>query len=56
MKILITGGAGFIGSLLVEKLIKKNFKIVVIDNLIFAKNNAKAEIKKILKFMTLIIN
>jgi len=33
MKILITGGAGFIGSHLVEKLIKKKHKILVIDNL-----------------------
>ena len=33
MKIIITGGAGFIGSHLVELLIKKNYKITVIDNL-----------------------
>jgi len=32
MKILITGGAGFIGSNLCEYLIKLNYKIVVIDN------------------------
>lgn len=30
--ILITGGAGFIGSHLVESLLKKNFKIICIDN------------------------
>ena len=32
-KILITGGAGFIGSHIVEKLIKDNFEVIVIDNL-----------------------
>ena len=31
--ILITGGAGFIGSNLVKRLIQKNYKITVIDNL-----------------------
>jgi UDP-glucose 4-epimerase len=32
MKYLITGGAGFIGSHLVEELIKRNNEVVVIDN------------------------
>ena len=32
MKILITGGAGFIGSHLVKKLLDKKHKIIVIDN------------------------
>lgn len=31
MKALITGGAGFIGSHLVDKLVEKNFEVVVLD-------------------------
>ncbi len=33
MKILVTGGAGFIGSHIVDRLIEENHKVVVVDNL-----------------------
>ncbi|MDC1177530.1 SDR family oxidoreductase [Candidatus Pelagibacter sp.] len=35
MKILITGGAGYIGIALVKELLKNNFKVTVLDNFIF---------------------
>ncbi len=46
MKILVTGGAGFIGSHLVDRLIEEEYKVVVIDNLSTGKKenlNPKAD-------------
>ena len=34
MRIVITGGAGFIGSHFIEKVLEKDFEVIVIDNLI----------------------
>jgi len=36
---LITGGSGFIGSHLAEQLLKKDYKIIVVDNLITGSEN-----------------
>lgn len=33
MKALVTGGAGFIGSYIVEQLLKENYDVVIVDNL-----------------------
>ena len=33
MEILVTGGAGYIGSIVVEELVKQDYSVVVIDNL-----------------------
>lgn len=38
-KILVTGGAGFIGSTLVDKLISEGHELVVLDNLISGKSD-----------------
>ena len=33
--VLITGGAGYVGSILAPKLLKKNFRVIVLDTLFF---------------------
>lgn len=49
MKIIVTGGAGFIGSHLVEKLVQERHEVSVIDNLTSGKEeNLKTVRKKII--------
>jgi len=40
-KIIVTGGSGFIGSNLVNFLIKKSFFVINIDKLTYSSNNYK---------------
>ena len=51
MKIIITGGAGFIGSHLAENLIKKKHDVIIIDNLSTGRLENIKKIKKKLKFI-----
>lgn len=44
MKVVVTGGAGFIGSNLVCRLVQEGFDVIVIDNLIRGKESNLAEV------------
>lgn len=47
---LITGGAGFIGSHLVEEMISRNYKVIVLDNLISGNLENLKNCRKKIKF------
>ena len=51
--ILVTGGAGYIGSHIIELLLKKKFKVFIIDNL---STGHKKLINKKAKFFKVDIN
>jgi nucleoside-diphosphate-sugar epimerase len=46
-KILLTGGAGYIGIVLLQKLIAKGYKVRVLDNFLFGKKPIKPFLNKI---------
>ncbi len=57
-KIIVTGGSGFIGSNLVNFLIKKKFFVINVDKLTYASNNYDSKIRnaKNYKFLKVDIN
>ena len=49
MKILVTGGAGFIGSHTCVELLNAGYDVVIVDNLVNSKEKTIDAIKKITK-------
>jgi len=49
--ILVTGGAGFIGSHLVEKLVEKGYSVIAVDNLLRGKLNNLSNVLDKIKFV-----
>ena len=47
MKILVTGGCGYIGSHTVVELLNNNYEVIVIDNLVNSKKNVIDSVEKI---------
>ena len=47
MKILLTGGIGYIGSHTLVELLENNYEVVVIDNFFNSKKDVIENIKKI---------
>ncbi len=49
MKILVTGGLGYIGSHTIVKLLEKNYEVICLDNLINSDIDTQKKITKINK-------
>ena len=50
-KVLVTGGAGFIGSNLVHELVSRDLEVVVLDNLFLGSEKNLEEVKDEIKFI-----
>jgi len=50
-RVLVTGGAGFIGSALVRELLKNNAEVVIYDNFLYGDHSNLAEIEKDLEIV-----
>jgi len=50
-KVLVTGGAGFIGSHLVEKLLERRYQVIVLDDLIKGKMENLAKVGQQIQFI-----
>lgn len=51
MRVLLTGGSGYLGSILARKLLKKGYDVRILDNFLFGKNSIN-EIQKNKKLET----
>ena len=57
IKSIVTGGAGFIGSNLVDRLVKEGHKIIVLDNFVSGKrSNLSHHLKKDVEIINLDIS
>ena len=56
MKCLVTGGAGFIGSNLVDQLVKSGHQVTVLDNLSTGRLSNLNQIKNKIKFINIDIS